>query len=36
MLSDLQKQQREVWEQEQGRIAQKNLDDIFTARLQRR
>jgi len=35
MLTDLQKQQREAWEQSQHRIEQKRMDDVFTARLQR-
>jgi flagellar FliJ protein len=35
MLTDLQKQQREAWEQNQLRIEQKRQDDVFTARLQR-
>jgi flagellar export protein FliJ len=35
MLTDLQKQQRAIWEHEQGRIEQKSLDDIFTSRMQR-
>ena len=35
MLTDLQKQQRETWEQNQLRIEQKRMDDVFTARLQR-
>ena len=35
MLTDLQKQQREAWEQQQLRIEQKRQDDVFTARLQR-
>lgn len=36
MLSDLRDQQRNVWEQEQARIEQRRLDDIYAARLQRR
>jgi flagellar FliJ protein len=34
-LTDLQKQQQGLWEQEQVRIEQKQLDDIFSSRLQR-
>jgi flagellar export protein FliJ len=33
MLTDLEKQQREIWEQEQDRTDQKRLDDVFTARM---
>lgn len=33
MLTDLEEQQRETWEQEQVRADQKRLDDVFTARL---
>lgn len=33
MLTDLEKQHREAWEQEQDRTDQKRLDDVFTARL---
>lgn len=33
MLTDLEQQQRETWEQEQDRKDQKRLDDVFTARL---
>lgn len=35
MLTDLQKHQQEAWEQNQHRIEQKRIDDVFTARLQR-
>jgi len=35
MLTDIQKQQREAWEQNQLRIEQKRQDDVFTARLHR-
>ena len=35
MLTDLLEQQRNAWEQNQLRIQQKTLDDIFVARLQR-
>ena len=35
MLTDLQKQQHNAWDQEQVRIEQKLLDDIFSARAQR-
>jgi flagellar export protein FliJ len=35
MLTDLQKEQRNAWEQVQVRIEQKFLDDIFSARIQR-
>ena len=35
MLTDLQKQQRETWEQGQSRIEQKRMDDVFAARAQR-
>ena len=35
MLTDLQKEQRNAWEQVQVRIEQKLLDDIFSARIQR-
>jgi flagellar export protein FliJ len=35
MLTDLQKQQRETWEQSQHRIEQKRLDDVFASRAHR-
>jgi flagellar FliJ protein len=35
MLTDLEKQQREAWEQNQHRVEQKRMDDVFTARLQK-
>jgi len=35
MLTDLQKQQREAWEQSQHRIEQKRMDDVFASRMQR-
>ena len=35
MLTDLEKQQREIWEKKQARAEQKRIDDIFTSRLQR-
>lgn len=35
MLTDLEKHQRETWEQNQLRIEQKRQDDVFTSRLQR-
>ena len=34
-LTDLQKHQQSAWEQEQIRVEQKQLDDIFSARMQR-
>jgi len=35
MLTDLQKKQQEVWEQNQQRVEQRRVDDTFTARMQR-
>jgi flagellar export protein FliJ len=35
MLTDLQKQQREAWEQSQLRMEQKRMDDVFASRAQR-
>jgi flagellar export protein FliJ len=35
MLTDLQKQQREAWEQSQLRMEQKRTDDLFASRAQR-
>jgi flagellar export protein FliJ len=35
MLTDMEKQKREEWVQEQARKEQKRLDDIFSSRLQR-
>lgn len=35
MLSDLRVEQRDAWEQEQARMQQKWLDDLFAARFQR-
>ena len=35
MLSDLLEQQRDLWEQEQARNAQKVIDDVFASRSQR-
>jgi len=34
-LTDLQEHQQSAWEQEQVRVEQKQLDDIFSSRLQR-
>jgi len=34
-LTDLQKHQQSAWEQEQVRVEQKQLDDIFSSRMQR-
>jgi len=36
MLTDLRAQKRSEWEQEQVRVQQKQLDDIFAARMQRK
>jgi flagellar export protein FliJ len=35
MLSDLRVEQRNAWEQDQARVQQKVLDDLFAARFQR-
>ena len=35
MLTDLQKKQQEVWEQNQQRVEHRRVDDTFTARMQR-
>lgn len=34
-LTDLRQQQRSTWEENQARIEQKRIDEVFTARLQR-